>query len=61
MGSFIEVLDHPKLSPEEREFIGMKGRVITHYRASARSLVYLTDKREIVLPVIALRPIAKKD
>lgn len=62
MGKFVEILDHPALSTDfEREFIGMKGRILTKYVASGRSLLFLTDKREVVLPDVALRPIPKKN
>lgn len=58
MSHFVEVLDHPALTAEERKLIGMKGRVLA--RRGHHVTLYLTDNREVSLPDTALRPVPKK-
>lgn len=57
---FVEIIEHPRLDPEHRTLVGMKGRVIAHYVASRSSRVYLTDSTETVVPDEALRPLPKR-
>jgi hypothetical protein len=61
MSHFVEILDHPKLTEEERKLIGMKGRIIAKAMLDDRKRIYLTDGREVLVPDVALRPIPKKD
>ena len=58
MSHFVEVIDHPALEPQERELVGLKGRVLERRGHHVR--VLLTTKDEVYLPDTALRPVPKK-